>query len=367
MIRKTEGNHLQISRETNNFDLMRLCGALFVFYSHSYVVFGLQEPVISYAHNNHLQLSLGSVGVFIFFVISGFLVTSSYYNHEGNLKEFFLARFLRIYPAYFVQYWIVCLVIGALATTWHLSDYFKSLLQNIDIFLLSSFDFFLRWLIKNWSLAYLIPPLPGVFQHNPIPLINGNLWTLSFEIAMYCLLPIILITQSAFSRFILPTCVFLYSIALCITGAINPTTLLELAFVYCWCFLLGSLLFVYRQKLRPNTYIAVLGIGILIITHGTFVFTFLFCIIAAYLIICIAFCKQLSTQRFFKYGDFSYGIYLYSFPVQQYFYTLFPTHFVLYFFCALAVTFMCAIASWYGVEKQALRLKKYSIRPLQRQ
>src|SRR5437660_7081331 len=62
----------------NNFDALRLIAALSVVFSHSFLIAEgseANEPFIWLTGN---QCILGLVGVFVFFVISGYLVTESW-------------------------------------------------------------------------------------------------------------------------------------------------------------------------------------------------------------------------------------------------------------------------------------------------
>ena len=75
-----EGRH-------NNFDALRLVAAAAVVFSHSFlIVEGTQdhEPLIWLTGN---QSILGLVGVFVFFAISGFLVTQSF-EQTGDAWRF---------------------------------------------------------------------------------------------------------------------------------------------------------------------------------------------------------------------------------------------------------------------------------------
>jgi peptidoglycan/LPS O-acetylase OafA/YrhL len=59
------------------------------------------------------------------------------------------------------------------------------------------------------------------------------------------------------------------------------------------------------------------------------------------------------------WGDYSYGIYVYAFPVQQTLIALLaPMSSWLLFALATPLTTALAVASWHAVEKPALRLKR---------
>ena len=81
----------------NNFDALRLVAAVSVVFSHSFLIAeGTQnhEWLIWLTGN---QSILGLVGVFVFFAISGFLVTQSF-EATGNARDFLAKRALRIFP-----------------------------------------------------------------------------------------------------------------------------------------------------------------------------------------------------------------------------------------------------------------------------
>ena len=87
-------------RRDNNFDLLRLVAAASVIFSHSFLIAeGTEnhEPLILLTHR---QSILGLAGVFVFFAISGFLVTASYETSPSPLR-YLAKRALRIFPGLF--------------------------------------------------------------------------------------------------------------------------------------------------------------------------------------------------------------------------------------------------------------------------
>jgi len=61
----------------------------------------------------------------------------------------------------------------------------------------------------------------------------------------------------------------------------------------------------------------------------------------------------------FRFGDYSYGIYLYGFPIQQTLVLLFPGLRVWYllFLVSFPITILVAMLSWHCIEKPALKLR----------
>src|SRR5579864_4004075 len=105
-----------MSARDNNFDVLRLVAAVAVIFSHSFLIAegsDAHEPLISLTGR---QSILGLCGVFIFFTISGFLVTESYERTASPL-DYLAKRALRIFPGLFAALTVSALVFGALVTT----------------------------------------------------------------------------------------------------------------------------------------------------------------------------------------------------------------------------------------------------------
>src|SRR6516164_10015022 len=106
----------------NNFDALRLVAAASVVFSHSFLIAeGTQdhEPLIWLTGN---QSILGLAGVFVFFAISGFLVTQSF-EETGNAWRFLAKRALRIFPGLFITTLLSAFVLAPLVTTLPLGSY----------------------------------------------------------------------------------------------------------------------------------------------------------------------------------------------------------------------------------------------------
>src|SRR6516164_2588154 len=157
----------------NNFDALRLVAAASVVLSHSFLIAdGTQdhEPLIWLTGH---QSILGLVGVFVFFAISGFLVTQSF-EETGDAWRFLAKRALRIFPGLFVATSLSAFVLAPLVTTLPLGSY----LGRPEPY---------EYVFGNTLLDQTMHELPGVrFVDNPVGLeINGSLWTLRYEFVMY--------------------------------------------------------------------------------------------------------------------------------------------------------------------------------------
>src|SRR5499427_219997 len=157
----------------NNFDALRLVAAASVVLSYSFLIAeGTQdhEPLIWLTGN---QSILGLVGVFVFFAISGFLVTQSF-EQTGDARRFLAKRALRIFPGLFVATVLSAFVLAPLVSTLWPSAFL-------------SIPAPWKYVLGNTLLDQTVHELPGVmFVNNSVGLeINGSLWTLRLEFLMY--------------------------------------------------------------------------------------------------------------------------------------------------------------------------------------
>jgi peptidoglycan/LPS O-acetylase OafA/YrhL len=154
----------------NHFNLIRLLAATAVLVSHSFpLALGKDsaEPL-----DDSTGYSLGALAVYVFFGISGYMITRSF-ERSSDLWSFVAARIARIFPGLFVALVFTVAFIGPLATSVDFARY----LSDLTVW---------SYVPRNLSLAFLQYDLPGVFRSNPYPgAVNGSLWTLFWEVACY--------------------------------------------------------------------------------------------------------------------------------------------------------------------------------------
>lgn len=341
--RKMLGDY--VGGRDNNFNLLRVFAALLVIFGHSYAIAsvrGQRDPtigIIGYGYS-------GSLALDIFFLASGYLVTASLINRD-DLFTYLKARALRIVPGLAVCLLLTVLVLGPALTSLSLPEYFGHK-QTATYF----------W--KNLSLFSVYFNLPGMFEGNPRTEINGSLWTLTYEVRMYIILAVLGIFSLARCRRILLAVVA----AALILDFFNPSLIAgSNSFRLGIFFFLGSTIYLFRDSIPLNWKLLAAVFAIAILMHGRAHYHSAYILVVAYTAFWLAYKPNLSWYN--RFGDYSYGLYIYAFPVQQSLKHAFPEIWPLPLFSmTVPITWLLAMASWHWVEKPALRLKDYPFRNL---
>ncbi|MGI4878049.1 MAG: acyltransferase family protein [Janthinobacterium lividum] len=330
------------------FDLCRIGLSLSVVFIHSFwVADSLALPLSGPFH----PFVAGVLA--LFFGLSGFLVTGSAVRLR-NLRTFLTFRVLRILPALMVEISLSAIILGSLMTSDRLVDYFTDR------------RFFTYFLNMIGSIHYY---LPGMFETNPVVgVVNKNLWTLHPEFISYGLMAALIVTGWVYSRRVM-TGLWLAA-TLAGTGLNLWRGDFEPGFhfdgnVLVYCFLTGVVAFHWRDRIPVNRWLfvaaCVAGYGLLLVPHTVFIVQ----VPLIYIILWLGM-QKFPRIELLQRGDYSYGIYLYGFPIQQTIVHLVPSfaRWWIIFPLATAITFVIAAFSWHFVEKPTLRLKKYfTVRP----
>jgi peptidoglycan/LPS O-acetylase OafA/YrhL len=285
--------------ERNNFDALRLVGALLVLVSHQFALSGRPEPQVVGDHG------LGNFGVLIFFSISGYLVTSSWLE-DPDVLRFSARRALRVAPALCVSMPLTLAVIAALGLTG--------------------------------------------FPHNPRHLTNGSLWTIKYEVCCYALL---LVAGVATRRLSIVLALGIFSYFL-FSGMQSGDSFLAYFGLF---FAAGSLLRSYPAicKPLPTLLFVVMGFALLHVDQTILGLAF----VVPTLTVAVGLRSWAGLRDISNIGDLSYGIYIYAWPVQQIGVALLgrQTPYLELLSITVPVTFVLAAASWHLVEKRAMRFK----------
>ncbi len=333
----------------NGFTALRLFAAVLVILTHSYVLgANVADPIMEATR----LLPASTVGVDLFFVISGYLISGSLQRSSGPIS-YVRNRALRILPALAVLCVVTVFIIGPMATT--SPNYFSQL---------ETYRYFENAFVFGWH-----PYLPGVFENNATSVVNGSLWTLQMEVICYSILLVM---------------------AWC--GCFNWRGALVLTLVSCFLFTFQTfpralLLVNYDGGIELYylvRFTALFGGGALIKLVGRPWVTSPIVTVIAGLCILVAFYMGRTDWRYFPpiyllalpwfiIGlaallsafsaldriDISYGLYLYSYPIQQLLVqanggAMDP---MLLFVASSVITVVLAILSWFLIEHPAMSLK----------
>ena len=339
----------------NNYHLLRLLAAAAVLFSHSFPLASgdkAGEPLRA-----QFGCTPGSIAVDLFFLISGLLVTISLVR-RNSAGDFVRARFFRIWPGLAVALLLTIFVLGPFFTTLPTLAYFEArgtwryLLQNL--FLLRGIDY----------------TLPGVFAGNPWPAaVNGSLWTLPNEVFCYLFLLASWLMLNAVGRLAFfkraVTIAWLVLLALHVHALTHGTledSPVRLYFMFCT----GAALYMHRSAIVLS-WIALLVVAIVVAAsagHGA-LFGLACSLGLPYATLCLAYLPGGAFLAFNRLGDYSYGTYIYAYPVQQGLMALRPDlSAVPLFVVSFFVTLVLAVASWHFIEQPATALaRRPSARP----
>lgn len=331
----------EVRNRPTGFDYMRIGLALSVILAHS---FYLNYGGAHAAEREGLIAKFTPLIVPMFFALSGFLVAGSL-ERAKSLFVFFGLRVFRILPALTVEVLLSALILGPLLTEFRLSDYFG--------------DPAFRAYFLN-ILGEIQYHLPGLFIHNPTSAVNGQLWTVPFELACYVLLGA-LACVDAYRRGWLLIAIFGILQALQIVNTIyrfNPNFNGAGGSTIVLCFLAGLLLYRYRKAIVYSAPLALAAFVLAMVSIEIPNAIRFAPLPMAYLTVYLGL-RNPKPGKIVMSGDYSYGLYLYGYPVQQAVITLLPGMREWYWNLLISLPVAAAIAalSWHLIEKPVLSRK----------
>jgi peptidoglycan/LPS O-acetylase OafA/YrhL len=335
-----------LSRE-NNFDALRLYAALAVLWSHT-------VPLTQGSERNELlfrwsggQTTTGTLAVFVFFSMSGYLISRSY-ERAPSPWQYTWARILRILPALIVVVALLALVIGPIVSTLPASEYFRSP------------DPYHFVAVKCALLFGESPSLPGVWEHNPLPAINGALWTLRYEARFYGVILLLGIAGLLRKHIVLGLYLLVMTALVFFPGdpgtpdfLPDPNNNLDVGAA----FLAGAL--IQQWNLPLNGKIATACALFAALGCATGQMLWVQRTVVPYLVLYLAVAPSVVRLPRLRSGvDISYGLYLWAWPISQ----LVVSHMAHpnWLTLGLIVTplaLACGWLSWHLVEKRALAFK----------
>jgi peptidoglycan/LPS O-acetylase OafA/YrhL len=326
-------------QRANNFTAIRLLFAYAVLFGHSYPISGNGMDPISALMT---QMWIGEAAVLGFFSISGFLICASFLSR--SIPEFVSARLLRLYPGFIVCLVVTALVLGPIDNTMTLVEYYSS----PDVY---------RYIFINAPIWDLYWNIPNHAPNNPFPgSTNGATWTLPAELLCYFSILVVGFFGALDTRFRANVGI----IALAIVGWFAYDSLpvfgaYERFDRPAGAFLVGVAFWINRRQIPLHWSGVILAVAVIYLTNGTPAWWPGYMIASAYLIFYAAYMlPHLDLDRF---GDISYGVYIYAWPIQQLVWWDGQSG-AMNALCATPIVFGLAIASWFLVERPALSLRK---------
>jgi peptidoglycan/LPS O-acetylase OafA/YrhL len=336
-LRKTIQTQLEdTGNRPSGFDYLRLSLAIAIIVWHSISV--------SYGQPAEAAIWSGNFRPVIFFLVpsffalSGFLVASSL--ERNDLSVFVLHRIIRIYPALALEVMLSAFILGPLLTELPLKEYFSDTI-------------FWSYLLN--ATGYIHYLLPGVFVNNPSPkYVNLQLWTVPLELRCYVAITVLgffkVYRAPRLSGFLLLLILFGLAASYLWRG-FPPIGGRPSAALVVMAFLFGASIYFLRAVIVYSWSLFVFAL-ILSWVLMSFAETQLFAAITvAYVTVFIGLLNP-AHSLFSRLADYSYGVYLYGYPVQQTFAYLFPSTRDWYINSVLSVgaTLVIAAISWHCVE-----------------
>jgi peptidoglycan/LPS O-acetylase OafA/YrhL len=330
-----------LRKSNNNFDLIRLTASLMVIFGHSFELFDdsiYHDPIKAILITD----SPGNLAVCIFFFLSGIFITSSFVTKKNHFS-FVIRRVSRIWPGLIICTLITVFPIGVFLTSLTIKEYFTN--RETWLFLINNLFLF------NITSRHL----PGVFSTNHYPQgVNGSLWTLPLEVKCYCIV-FFGGLLGLFTKRIYMLCIFMIILLLVLTNHGQFLSFVGLnATLF---FLAGSVCYMYKQFIFIDKRIGLAMIVVCFFIYSTPIFMPFFYVTLIYIMLVLGASKTLIKIKL--PGDYSYGIYIYGFVLQQVIAHFLPNispYKSLIF--TLPIIILMAILSWHFIENPSIKAGK---------
>jgi len=327
---------------------LRILAAVCIAFTHSFNLLGrnTDEPLMALTGQRY---DFSFIGLCIFFSISGYLITRSACTSTSFLN-YCWKRFLRIQPLLIIVTLISIFIVGPVFTSLATGEYFSS----------TSTWTYLRNIFPATGVQFT---LPGVFTGHVDAGVNGSLWTLVIEERLYLLVSILFFLKGFAKRsFILM--IWLINIFYMLHCTVFHHTLIgyfeKADFFFALLFLNSGVLYLMGIPFDRSTLKKLLIVFPVLLTALVFSQVFFLQILAIpFFVIGLAHLRGI-TNRAGQQGDFTYGVYIFAFPVQQILIALGGTknNPWLLFGETMLIVLPLAIISWHLIEKKFLEKKK---------
>ena len=354
------------SPTANSLNLLRLLLATAVIFSHAILIGGYGSETL------RGQTTLGTVAVYGFFGISGFLIARSADRNKPG--RYLWLRSVRILPAFWVAILLTAFFFGVIAWlhnsgSCNLSCYLRGPNGAYD------------YVLHNWWLRISQPTIANTPKNWVGGFSNASLWTLFYEFLCYLLL----VGMAWLGMFRHRATVLLFAVSVQIAVVMitfAPSLNREFNFAHHWdvtamlglvpVFLCGSLIYLYREKIPDSGWLA-LGSALLFAlcwampassSHPVYQLTSadVTAFALAYPVLWLGF--HLPWHEVGSKNDYSYGVYIYAAPIAQLLaiWGVYRLGYIPYTLLTVVLTIPFAVASWWLIERNALKLRSLSKR-----
>ncbi|MDO4887443.1 MAG: acyltransferase [Actinomycetaceae bacterium] len=349
----------------NSIDFLRWLLAFLVIFSHA-------GPIAGFYGGEDLGIqisseqSLGGVAVGGFFFFSGFLITKSRMG-RSTIWRYFWRRCLRIFPAFWAALAVTVTVFAPLA--WHskhgtFSGYWQAVTEAPRTYFLN--NMFLE--LGQRNIAELGDTVPYFLGHQARDW-NGSAWTLKYEFLCYIIVGLLGLFGALSSRFFATafaaTCIglnFLQWSGAVDLASVNPIFADPYLLMFAAPFGFGMIFALYGEKIMVDDRVAFGMLAFGLCTYaaggwnaiGQYGFQYFL----------MWFGIRVPITGWAKHGDFSYGIYIFAWPLM-YLATFFQYErhgWFVYHATIVVLVHVMAFISWHLIEKPAMSLKNWTPR-----
>ena len=347
-------------RGGNNFDALRLVLACSVMLSHSFyfTVTALPEPLLFITRG---ELSAGELAVDGFFLLSGYLITASWFRSHGVL-DYAKKRALRIYPGFLACYGLSLLVVAPIGQP-NVGRFYRSIDWARLPFSLLTFD------------VLRLPDEFVTLLGYPLRNVNGSLWTIRLEVECYVLLALLGLLKvlerplAVLAVFVVAYVAYVLALPPLTPGrepagesGSPPATTRRAAALRCVLPLRRHGAQVHRARLVHDVRLLLAAAALFVLGMATHTTRIAAPFALGYALFYLGYHPSIPLHDVARKRDLSYGIYLYAWPVQYLLMLMLGRGLNPYVFCALCLppTAVAAAVSWKVIERPALRSKARS-------
>lgn len=353
-----------LAGHNNSLGFIRLVLASVVIFDHAFPLGGFgADPFFALSRG---QASLGSIAVDGFFGISGYLIAKS--AMSADILQFMWRRFLRIFPAYWVVLILTAFVV--IPIVWVAQG------QSLATYFHVSGPGPVRFVLGNWTLHIGTYGIYDVFAKTTpygqlihSSAVNGSIWTLIYEWNCYLLIGVLLVfgvlKRAKIVVPIITGFLFIVQVVLFVSPTAIPQFIPWLSDQYTimltLTFLLGSCVAIYSKQIPYSNGLGILCAVLFLYTFREGGFQEVGVPAGVYLVLYLGARLPRAVHRIGTTNDYSYGVYVYGFLVEQVLARvgLYKLGYFPFAIGTLVVSLGMAWLSWHIVEKRAMSLKAW--------